>query len=100
MSAPFELNPDPLAQLQEGIALLFNAQVIGIVVNTDDNYGCTRLSLGLLLPRAGVTIDEFRSNWARLAQAREKETIAQPGIAGRRIMPLHTDREVFCERNS
>lgn len=101
MRAPFESNPDPLAQLQEGIALLFNAQVIGITMNVDHRRpGMSRMSLELLLPREGITIEEFRLNWLRIAQSREKETIAQPGPAGRRLIQLNGDTEVFREHDS
>lgn len=97
---PFESNPDPLEQLQEGIALLFNAQVVGVTMQADDARGTCRMSLDLLLPREGVTIEEFRLNWLRIAQAREKETMAQPGPAGRRLIQLHGDTEVFREHDS
>lgn len=100
MRAPFESNPDPLEQLQEGIALLFNAQVVGITMQADDERSTCRMSLDLLLPREGVTIEEFRLNWLRIAQAREKETIAQPGPAGRRLIQLNGDTEVFREHDS
>jgi len=100
MRAPFESNPDPLEQLQEGIALLFNAQVIGIEMRQGWAEHSTRLTLDLMLPREGVTIEEFRLNWLRIAQAKEKETIAQPGTAGRRLIQLNGDTEVFCEHNS
>jgi hypothetical protein len=100
MRAPFESNSDPLEQLQEGIALLFNAQVIGVAMNQDGGYGPTRMSIDLLLPREGVTIEEFRLNWLRIAQAKEKETMAQPGPAGRRLIQLNGDTEVFREHNS
>ena len=100
MRAPFESNPNPLEQVQEGIALLFNADVIGIAVNYDAFANQTRLSLELLLPRNGVTMEEFRSNWLRLAQSREKETIAQPNQSGRRLIQLHGDTEVFREHDS
>jgi len=98
--APFESNPDPLEQLQEGIALLFNAQVVGITMQADPGHSTCRMSLDLLLPREGVTIEEFRLNWLRIAQAREKETMAQPGQAGRRLIQLHGDTEVFREHDS
>ena len=100
MRAPFESNPDPLEQLQEGIALLFNAEVIGVAMNHSARDGVTRMSLELLLPREGVTIEEFRLNWLRIAQSREKETIAQPGPAGRRLIQLNGDTEVFREHDS
>ena len=100
MRAPFESNPDPLEQLQEGIALLFNAQVIGIAMNYGDYGRQTRMTLELLLPREGVTIEEFRLNWLRIAQAREKGTIAQPGPAGRRLIQLNGNTEVFREHDS
>lgn len=101
MRAPFESNPDPLEQLQEGIALLFDAQVIGIEMSHDDgDESSTRLTLDLLLPREGVTIEEFRLNWLRIAQSREKETMAQPGPAGRRLIQLNGDTEVFREHDS
>jgi hypothetical protein len=100
MRAPFESNPDPLEQLQEGIALLFNAQVIGVAMNYDVSARQTRMSLDLLLPREGVTIEEFRLNWLRIAQSREKETMAQPGPAGRRLIQLNGDTEVFREHDS
>lgn len=99
MRAPFESNPDPLAQLQEGIALLFNAHVIGVSM-TQSVVGGSRMSIDLLLPREGITIEEFRLNWLRIAQAREKETIAQPGSAGRRLIQLNGDTEVFREHDS
>lgn len=98
MRAPFESNPDPLEQLQEGIALLFNAQVVGVTV-LGHGRDTWRMSLDLLLPREGVTIEEFRLNWLRIAQSREKETMAQPGTAGRRLIQLHGDTEVFREHN-
>lgn len=100
MRAPFESNPDPLEQLQEGIALLFNAHVIGIAMNYDGDRQSSRMTLELLLPREGVTIEDFRLNWLRIAQAREKETIAQPGPAGRRLIQLNGDTEVFREHDS
>lgn len=100
MRAPFESNPDPLAQLQEGIALLFNAQVVGITMQADHGHNTCRMSLDLLLPREGVTIEEFRLNWLRIAQSREKETMAQPGLTGRRLIQLHGDTEVFREHDS
>ena len=99
MRAPFESNPDPLEQLQEGIALLFNAQVVGVTMQADHGSSMCRMSLDLLLPREGVTIEEFRLNWLRIAQSREKETMAQPGTAGRRLIQLHGDTEVFREHN-
>lgn len=97
---PFESNPDPLAQLQEGVALLFNAQVIGVTMQRHDERSPTRMTLELILPREGVTIEEFRLNWLRIAQSREKETMAQPGPAGRRLIQLHGDTEVFREHDS
>ncbi|NDD52562.1 hypothetical protein EBZ39_01570 [bacterium] len=100
MRTPFESNPDPLAQLQEGIALLFNAHVIGVAMNYDVSARQTRMSLDLLLPREEVTIEEFRLNWLRLAPSKEKETMAQPGIAGRRLIQLNGDTEVFREHDS
>jgi hypothetical protein len=91
--APFESNPDPLEQLQEGIALLFNAQVVGVTMRQITLRGPTRMSLELILPREGVTIEEFRLS-------REKETMAQPGPAGRRLIQLNGDTEVFREHDS
>ena len=100
MRAPFESNPDPLEQLQEGIALLFNAEVIGVTMRQITPRGPTRMSLELVLPREGVTIEEFRLNWLRIAQSREKGTMAQPGPAGRRLIQLNGDTEVFREHDS
>lgn len=99
MRAPFESNPDPLEQLQEGIALLFNAQVIGVAMYTDARSR-PRMSIDLLLSQEGVTIEEFRLNWLRIAQSREKETMSQPSSSGRRLIQLNGDMEVFREHDS
>jgi hypothetical protein len=99
MRAPFESNPDPLEQLQEGIGLLFNAEVIGVSMYTDRSSR-PRMSIDLLLPREGVTIEEFRLNWLRIAQSREKETMAHPGATGRRLIQLNGNTEVFREHDS
>jgi len=100
MRAPFESNSDPLEQLQEGIALLFNAQVIGVAMHQAGGYGPTRMTIDLLLPREGVTIEDFRLNWLRIAQSREKETMAQSSSSGRRLIQLNGDTEVFREHDS
>ena len=100
MRLPFESNLDPLELLQEGIALLFNAHVIGVAMNYDVSARQTRMSLELLLPREGVTIEEFRLNWLRIAQSKEKETMAHPGATGRRLIQLNGNTEVFREHDS
>ena len=76
---------DTMHVLQNAVAELFGGILLNVSLQHYNMDARPTLTLDIALPRTGLSLAQFKENYARLAPKIEKMTM--PNL-GRRIMPL------------